>query len=558
MLLVLLAWGIISLIFLSLGNTLISLWNTLLKKTDRFSIFDTFWIGLCFTGTLLLVISLLFPINIYILALFAGYAILYFVFNYRKVRVYTSTIKSYFKANTLWGNIAFLSVFLVVLSFSLEAPMLGDYGLYHQQTMMWTEQYSVVPGLGNIHGRLGFNSSFFLLTTLFSYHPDTYPLFYPLNSLCLLVLSLWLISRIKKDTSFVHILGILGIFCCILIFFKILIPSSATDFLPGFMVCYILLSCITSDKDIESRSLPLFIMSAFCITLKLSSFSILFVPIIIVILLFKSRDFKVIYFLVALGAVIFIPWCLRFVIQTGYLVYPFPSVDLFSFDWKIPINLVQEERDWVYSWSRIPKRPAAEVLALPFTEWFSIWMKGQEPKTLAIFLLAIISPLFLYFTSSFAERRRIYTILGIALCGIIYCLTTAPDLRFAFGFVFVAAFVPFWSYNRKHNMRINKYATKGILVLFYIFSTLCIWNGLKRAKYFHEGFVFSPVFYQTNYCNNGIDSDPTGIKELIINNITIYIPKSDQCFGQCLPCTPYPKEGLEMRGQTFQDGFRIR
>lgn len=46
-----------------------------------------------------------------------------------------------------------------------------------------------------------------------------------------------------------------------------------------------------------------------------------------------------------------------------------------------------------------------------------------------------------------------------------------------------------------------------------------------------------------------------------VNGIIIYTPdkrSTDQCFDQCLPCTPYLNQDLEMRGETFQSGFRIK
>lgn len=42
-------------------------------------------------------------------------------------------------------------------------------------------------------------------------------------------------------------------------------------------------------------------------------------------------------------------------------------------------------------------------------------------------------------------------------------------------------------------------------------------------------------------------------------NVIIYSPiNTDKCFDYCLPCTPYFKENLEMRGESLQSGFRIK
>lgn len=43
-----------------------------------------------------------------------------------------------------------------------------DSDLYHAQSIRWIEEYGVVPGLGNLHERFAYNSSFFALSALFS------------------------------------------------------------------------------------------------------------------------------------------------------------------------------------------------------------------------------------------------------------------------------------------------------------------------------------------------------------------------------------------------------
>jgi len=52
----------------------------------------------------------------------------------------------------------------------LGPPEIYDTGLYHLQAIKWIEEYAVVPGLANLHGRFGFNPNiftFYALTSLF-------------------------------------------------------------------------------------------------------------------------------------------------------------------------------------------------------------------------------------------------------------------------------------------------------------------------------------------------------------------------------------------------------
>ena len=46
-----------------------------------------------------------------------------------------------------------------------------DAGLYHLQAILWNGSYPTVPGLGNLHGRLAFYTSYFLLQAAFDQGP---------------------------------------------------------------------------------------------------------------------------------------------------------------------------------------------------------------------------------------------------------------------------------------------------------------------------------------------------------------------------------------------------
>lgn len=46
---------------------------------------------------------------------------------------------------------------------SIAACSFGDSGLYHLSATKWIETFHIVPGLANLHGRLGFNNSSFLV-----------------------------------------------------------------------------------------------------------------------------------------------------------------------------------------------------------------------------------------------------------------------------------------------------------------------------------------------------------------------------------------------------------
>ncbi|MEO0561266.1 MAG: hypothetical protein AAF125_04085, partial [Chloroflexota bacterium] len=72
---------------------------------------------------------------------------------------------------TLWRAVrehhALTALFLLILGFAANnailQPVRYDTGLYQIQSFMWTNTYPIVPGLGNLHGRLAFNNSFHIV-----------------------------------------------------------------------------------------------------------------------------------------------------------------------------------------------------------------------------------------------------------------------------------------------------------------------------------------------------------------------------------------------------------
>src|SRR5262249_29613766 len=54
---------------------------------------------------------------------------------------------------------------------ALAAPYVGDSYLYHFSSVRWATEYRLPPGLGNLHGRLAFNQSYFLFVSFLNLLP---------------------------------------------------------------------------------------------------------------------------------------------------------------------------------------------------------------------------------------------------------------------------------------------------------------------------------------------------------------------------------------------------
>lgn len=562
MLTVLFFWITLFTIFLSFGEVAVSLWNTATKRDDSYSITDKFWIGICFLGTLLLYTSILAPLNTWVLGLII--LITLFIIGAKR-NIFKEYIKIGYqktkKTPPIYKAITFFCL-ITILIYALSAPLIYDQGLYHLQSMQWTEQYPAMIGLGNLHGRLGFNSSFLLLSTLFNYHPESYTPAFTINSLCLLVFSIWLIKELKATKSCGKISAILLLISLSIFSLGASASSSSTDILPSILVMYLLFRWLFSEetKFATSHSFLIAIISIFSVTLKLSSAILLIALMVSLVYLFIQKDKRSILFLILIGVLIALPWLTRFIILTGYLVYPFPAIDLFSFDWKIPIEMVNEEKDAAYAWARIPDMAISEVLAMNIAEWVPLWAKRISIYALSLYSLALLSPLFIIVIWKAIEKKTYVLIWSVAYLGTIFTFFTAPDMRFAFGFLLTAIAIPF--------IIIVDYISRKTRVNHAILTTLAQITIMATIAFLGKVAYNQVSFHNKDAASLMISPLPIDAKTkkedikyqtYIFDKTSIFVPiGTNECINHPIPCMPYYNSNLEMRGGNIKDGFRIK
>lgn len=557
MLAIALSWILLFFVFIVFGDATTRIWNNLTKGQEDYSVFERILIGLCSVGVVLLFLSIFIPLNIWVLIAFITVSLLYSI-RYREVLPSLfRTIKKRFRQYSLVQKIILLFIILVLLIFALGTSYSYDQGLYHLQTMQWTENYKTIFGLGNLHGRLAFNSSFLLLSTLFNYHPEEYFLFFSINSFCLLLFSLWLSDAIFTSKNLLQ-QAALSLVLLLMIFINgKAVSSSATDLLPNFIILFLLINWGINTEYFRGRNLILVLLPVFCVTLKLSSVAITLIPLYFIILLLVKKESKDAFFLVLLGTLIVTPWLIRFVILTGYLVYPFSSIDIFNFDWKVPVEMVKSEQVAAYAWARIPNENPNEVIKLGFLDWFPIWLKNTSYSIykVILYLLAILSPIIMLFI----RRGRNFIPWGIAISGVIFGFITAPDFRFTFGFITSAGIIPFLAtqrsfYSKKMLSPILSYATIfGLLFLLNMAIDHLIFN---RDRYSPHSSYYS-LIYKPQEAN--LLQEETVFKEFPVAGTTFFVPlNTNQCYDQQIPCTPYYNSNLELRGESLEEGFRMK
>ena len=474
MLLLILSWAILFLTFISFGELFIKIYEKICGKQicNEYNFLDKFWIGVMLLTIFSIIVNYFYPLDINVLSIYvAGAFILNISFKIPHKVIGNSFV---FLRTNKCLSVCFLIATLIVVFYSLYPNYIYDTGLYHIQTMKWHQQYPVVPGLGNLHGRLAFNSTTLIIYGLFNYQLGIFSTFTSISGLCIIVFIAWAFSKIAK-LGFVSSCFLASIIILFITSFAGLIASYNTDLLPALLIITLITSFIFSENR-WSKPIVFLCIPLLCATFKLSTAPICLLSIVYFIHCLKNKQINILLYCILFGACLIIPWLGRFVVETGYLIYPFPSIDIFSFDWKMPISDVIREKASVVAFTRMPGFNELEVAALPLEDWIKAWYFKISPFNSMFIVLTILSPI-LFFINYRKSRfnNAILICWLVAILGFIFSFNTAPATRFYYGFATMAATLPFLLLSDSKRFLSNGYFTKTYLANFLIVFILLLW-----------------------------------------------------------------------------------
>ena len=460
---------------------------------------------------------------------------------------------------SIW--IIFILVCALVIIEGADVPKVGDSGLYHIQTIKWIESYRAVPGLGNLHSFFAWNSMWYPLLALFGFSFFGIQFLHVVNgAFYLFALAFFLggVTEILNGEYRVTSLVKAAAIPFSLFVYKPQIGSPATD-LPAALLVWIALLII-----LEKRNLPFqpdvqtaisLIISIYAVTVKLSVLPVLLLWIFIFYRQYRSVHFARIGLRAVLITAILIPWIGRNIILSGYLVYPIATVDLFNVDWKLPYLYVLQERLATQGWARLPGPEWRASLDMPLSKWVANWY-GWLPyhykrvvTTTALITFVHLGTIASHPGNSLRQIKRSDALMLVyltACLGILYWFTSAPDPRFGFGFIFFALILPITTLMRWF---ITRYPAAARLIMLSILLVYILNHVFLSIRYLpkNANILVLPAPYPT-----------MALETKIIDNFVFYFPiTTDQCWYAPLPCMPVLNDGLQLRGTSLQEGFRI-
>lgn len=457
-------------------------------------------------------------------------------------------------------------VFLILFLFLLYAYGTSrgiihyDTGLYHAQSIRWIEEYGVVKGLGNLHCRLAYNSASFALSALYSmafvtgqsYHCAAGFLALILAAVCLELIDIFKRKYIKPS----DFARVMGIYYLVNIFDEMISPAS--DYFMVLTAFYIIIRFMDLLEAEEAEVCPyamLCVLGVFLMTLKLSAALIILLVIKPAVMLIKDKRWKEIVFFISMGVLVAAPFLIRNVLLSGWLVYPFTSIDFFMFDWKIPKGIAAYDAKEIQVWGR----GYSDVTAydMPIWKWLPTWFAGIGGMDKLFIPAAFVSVI--VFIIRVVKHGRTVTwdkllVEGVVSLSFIFWLVTSPLIRYGCVYVYLTPAVvlgdvlsEFFDMLERKGIQghIWKYTQKICIAVigFFILYKLAALGKELTAAYVNDYWV----------CQKDYDNYETISYE--IDGITFYYPiEGDRTGYESFPSSPI-KAQIRLRGDDIKDGF---
>jgi hypothetical protein len=446
-----------------------------------------------------------------------------------------------------------------LLTFGAQVPINYDVGLYQLQTLQWTERFAAVPGLGNVHGRLAFNSSLYLPLALLRVGTPTGPAYalssyiYPLLAVAAIRA---LVAGLRAPLPDARRVWAPALLLLLLVYsFQVWLSSVTSDCTTAALLGLLFYHYAQHPpgRATEAERLTLVLLSAWAVTLKLSAAPILLLALYAVWAGRREQSWRRTWLLpLGLGLLLGLPWLARNVVLSGYLVYPLPALDFFAVDWKLPLAYARMEHNMIVNLARNSAQSPYAAPHQTLWEWWPNWWAPMVGFPGAVVLAGLASPLVALWRW---RRPRTAAEAGwaggwlVAWLGSVFWFVAAPDYRFGAGFLLVAALWPWLGPRWPGPAQSGRLRYLPALLLL-----LWVLHQLRDPLY---QLRTQPARFARRTLWPELPPVPATIPVPVAPGLWVRVPREGfQCWGAPLPCAHCPEAGLRLRGRTLAEGFR--
>lgn len=356
-----------------------------------------------------------------------------------------STLCQWNKEYSSGYKVVFVLLFVAWAYFTSRGYMHYDSDLYHAQSIRWIEEYGIVPGLGNLHERFAYNSSFFALSALYSMKFVLGDSMHTMNGFFAMLLSVTCLPVAKsfrnKRFSLSDFARVGAVYYLTVIIDEVVAPAS--DYAVMLVIFFIVIKWLDALKEEGEQIAPfalLCVVGVYALTLKLTAGLILILLAKPAYMLIKEKRVKEICIYLAMGLVAAVPWFARTVLISGWLLYPFTGLDLFQVDWKMDAYYIDIDAMQIKAWGR--GLYAIGLLDTPITVWFPNWfmstLSGMEKILVSGSLGAVAVSVVAAMIILFKKKTQLFDILLVIatlVCSYLFWQTSAPLIRYGYAYV---------------------------------------------------------------------------------------------------------------------------
>lgn len=462
-----------------------------------------------------------------------------------------------------WEGFFYAGFILVMAFFTSRGNFHTDTNIYHAQMIRLYEEYGLLKGMGNLQLHFAYNSAYLAFASIFSLR--------------------WLLGQsLHTTTGFIEALMCLYAFhglkdfkrhrrhtadmmrVGILLYTLVIVTGSmspATDYATMFFVLYVITEwCENMEKGrgVAEYSL-LAVLAVFVATLKFSACLLVFVVIYPAVFLVKEKRWREIAVYLGCGCLILFPFLVRNYLISGWLLYPFDGIDLFSVEWKVPEEYLLVDASQIKVWGRCLYD--VEKIDWPVASWLPIWWEGQERYEKMLIGAALTGAVMMVVLSvkKVLECRKLrwnMAVLVAAVFGnLIVWFFTAPFIRYGIAFIFALPMIAVGEYLSEEKKGFYSILTGGLLFCIFV-SISPYWD-----HYITDAGVFLKQSLKEPYYIRQKDYDRAEEGSLFINGNIVYYSMEDEVNTyHTFPgtCYKFMLDRSTLMGDNIKDGFKAK
>lgn len=508
--------------------------------------FSSFWLGFGILIGILQIWHFFFPVNSLILVILSILSLMGWIIIYKKGLQPTFS-------NEIWIWAVVALVFFILSNHAIFSKPGYDLGLYHMQTVKWFNQFSIVPGLGNLQHRLAFNSSNYLYAAFMNTAFFQGTVYYTASLILVIMLLLESLSAVKNwlgNNSTMSKYMLYEVLLLPIILWQIGnqpfsgYPADMTIFIVQLVIFGILLrlwEVTTDEKQFRALFIQISILTAAAVTIKLSSavFGILIIALIFIRGYHRFGRFVFVrrngLYVIGILSFWWIPWLMRNGILSGFLLYPSTVLSI-DVPWKMPNYLMQDIQAGITTWARTN---SDHLIYSADFRWFFLWFKQFVFEARSAFILAVILIFEILFLSlqkkcQGIQFKNYLPLLLLIISSIIAWFISAPTYRFSGALIWIfliLSILMLFEWITVNYSSETAWKTSIIMLLFLFFL---LPNGISRD------FSISSVVTVTP--ENQIAQLNQPLEQMEVKTTTsglqINIPTvGESCWDLPLPCT---------------------